>query len=83
MQASYELLYEGYLLHTKPTETIASTDTDNAAHASDDEMMYAGYMLQSKKSYNDSSNDENVTKNTANIMKSILYEKDDDICLIM
>ena len=74
-------MYEGYLLHTKPTETIGVTENDTLA--SDDEMMYAGYMLQSKKSYNDSSNDDEVTENTAKIMKSILYEKDDDICLIM
>ena len=77
------MFFKEYMLHLKPTETIASTDTDNAAHASDDEMMYAGYMLQSKKSYNDSSKDDKVTENTAKIMKSILYEKDDNICVIM
>jgi hypothetical protein len=70
-------------MHTKHTETITSTDTDNATLASDGEMMCAGYMLQSKKSYNDSINDNEVTENTAKIMESILYEKDDNICLIM
>jgi hypothetical protein len=76
-------LYERYLLHTKPTETITRTDTGNVTLAIDDEMMYAGYMLQSKKSCNDSSNDDTVTDNTAKIMKSILYEKDDNMCVIM
>ena len=70
-------------MHPKPTETITSTDTDSSTLASDDEMMYAGYMLQSKQSYNDSSKDDKVTENTAKIMRSILYDKDDNICVIM
>ena len=81
-QASYGVLYEEYMQKSKPTETI-----DNVTLSNDNEMMYAGYMLQSKNSdttaCNNSSNVDTVTENTAKIMKSILYEKDDNICVIM
>eukprot|EP00090_Calanus_glacialis_P006243 TRINITY_DN14888_c0_g1_i1.p1 TRINITY_DN14888_c0_g1~~TRINITY_DN14888_c0_g1_i1.p1 ORF type:complete len:169 (+),score=50.29 TRINITY_DN14888_c0_g1_i1:34-540(+) len=54
--ASYEVLYEGYMLHSKYSDIIANNDTANVTLASDDEVK---------------------------MMKSILHEKENTMCVIM
>ena len=56
MQDSYEVLYEGYMLHSKDSDRIANNDIANVTLASDDEVK---------------------------MMKSILHEKENTMCVIM
>ena len=38
MQASYEVFYEGFMLHSKYSDSIANNDTDIVTLASDDKV---------------------------------------------
>ena len=82
-QASYEVMYEGYMLNKEDTETASDTLANDDNMNDEDNSLLPDKSIGISRRNDTVAKDDKVTENTVNIMKSILCDEEDDTCAIM